>query len=99
MTDPLPADWAATGGPDFQRRPVHRAWLLDQARGLFGFFQGAAVNPTGGFFGLDDHGRPLPAPDSGGTVRGRSDGQASERTRPTSERTRPASKRAGEPAR
>ena len=70
MTNPHPADWAATGGPDFLRRPAHRAWLLDQARGLFGFFQGAAVNPRGGFFGLDDHGAPLAAPDAGGTVRG-----------------------------
>ncbi|MFO0513728.1 MAG: AGE family epimerase/isomerase, partial [Rhodobacterales bacterium] len=70
MTDTRHPGWAATGGPDFLRRPAHRLWLMDQARGLFDFFQRAAVNPRGGFFSLDDRGRPLPAPDAGGTVRG-----------------------------
>jgi sulfoquinovose isomerase len=62
--------WSTSGGPDFVDRPAHRAWLLDQARGLFGFFGRATLNPAGGFFGLDDSGRPRPATGSAGTVRG-----------------------------
>jgi sulfoquinovose isomerase len=53
----------------FVDRPLHRAWLLDQARGLFSFFQRGAVNPRGGFFQLDDQGRPYPALDAQGTTR------------------------------
>jgi mannose/cellobiose epimerase-like protein (N-acyl-D-glucosamine 2-epimerase family) len=41
-------------------RPYHRRWLLEQADGLFEFFQYRAMNPKGGFFDLDDEGRPLP---------------------------------------
>ena len=52
-------DWTGTDGPDFVTRPAHRAWLLDQARGLFDFFQFTAPNPAGGFFPLDTRGRPL----------------------------------------
>ena len=55
--------------PDFVLRPMHRAWLLDQARGLFGFFQPAAINPAGGFYALDDRGQPLPPPGPRGQVR------------------------------
>ncbi len=62
--------WSTTGGPDFLHRPAHRAWLTDQARGLFGVFQRAAVNPAGGFFSLDDRGQPLPSGHPGGGVRG-----------------------------
>jgi mannose/cellobiose epimerase-like protein (N-acyl-D-glucosamine 2-epimerase family) len=39
--------------------PYHRKWLVDQASALFDFFQYRAVNPKGGFFDLDDEGRPL----------------------------------------
>jgi mannose/cellobiose epimerase-like protein (N-acyl-D-glucosamine 2-epimerase family) len=39
--------------------PYHRKWLIDQANGLFDFFQYRAVNPNGGFFDLDDQGDPL----------------------------------------
>lgn len=38
----------------------HRRWLLDQAEGLMDFFQYRAINPKGGFYDLDDEGRPLP---------------------------------------
>jgi mannose/cellobiose epimerase-like protein (N-acyl-D-glucosamine 2-epimerase family) len=70
MTEAEPAEpWAATGGPDFLSRPLHRAWLLDQARGLFAFFQPAALNPAGGFFAMDDRGTPLAAPGPRGQVR------------------------------
>jgi sulfoquinovose isomerase len=68
MTHPLP-HWSATGGPHFLQRPVHRAWLMDQARGLFDFFGPTTLNPRGGFFALDDRGQPLPLPEGGG-VRG-----------------------------
>ncbi|PZQ96706.1 MAG: mannose-6-phosphate isomerase [Cereibacter sphaeroides] len=62
-------DWITAGTP-FTERQTHRLWLLDQARGLFDFFGPATVNPKGGFFSLDDAGRPLPAPSESGTVRG-----------------------------
>ncbi len=39
--------------------PYHRHWLLTQADGLFDFFQYNAMNPEGGFFDLDDAGRPI----------------------------------------
>ncbi|AXV15753.1 mannose-6-phosphate isomerase [Neorhizobium sp. SOG26] len=39
--------------------PYHRRWLLDQADGLFDFFQYKAVNPKGGFFDLDESGAPI----------------------------------------
>jgi mannose/cellobiose epimerase-like protein (N-acyl-D-glucosamine 2-epimerase family) len=37
----------------------HRAWLLRQAEALLDFHQFAAIDPRGGFFELDDVGRPL----------------------------------------
>ncbi len=40
--------------------PYHRAWLLDQASALFDFFEPASIDSAGGFFVLDDAGRPLP---------------------------------------
>lgn len=39
--------------------PAHRAWLLAQANSLFDFFDGRSIDPLGGFFDLDDEGRPL----------------------------------------
>ncbi|MDP9813466.1 mannose/cellobiose epimerase-like protein (N-acyl-D-glucosamine 2-epimerase family) [Rhizobium tibeticum] len=47
-------------------RTYHRNWLLAQANGLFDFFQHNSVNPEGGFFDLDDSGKPL---DAAGQVR------------------------------
>lgn len=40
--------------------PYHRAWLLDQASALFDFYEPESIDPRGGFFTLDDAGRPLP---------------------------------------
>src|SRR4051812_30247246 len=37
----------------------HRKWLLDQASGLFDFFERHSIDPAGGFFMLDDEGRPV----------------------------------------
>ena len=39
--------------------PYHRAWLLDQASRLYDFFEPNSINPAGGFFSLDDRGRPI----------------------------------------
>src|SRR5580704_3292741 len=38
----------------------HRAWLLQQADNLFSFFEKGCINPLGGFYDLDDEGRPFP---------------------------------------
>jgi sulfoquinovose isomerase len=43
----------------WRSRAYHRQWLLEQANGLFDFFQYASVNPAGGFYDLDDAGKPL----------------------------------------
>ncbi|WP_337267031.1 AGE family epimerase/isomerase [Oryzifoliimicrobium ureilyticus] len=56
---------SATLGP-WTSRTYHRQWLLKQADGLFDFFQNNSVNPKGGFFDLDDSGKPL---DTEGQVR------------------------------
>ena len=36
----------------------HRAWLLGQAEKLFSSFERRIIDPLGGFYGLDDEGRP-----------------------------------------
>ena len=40
-------------------RPYHRLWLIRQANSLLDFFQPHSIDPAGGFFSLDDHGRPI----------------------------------------
>jgi len=40
-------------------RPFHRQWLMRQANNLFDFFQSASINPKGGFYDLDNAGKPL----------------------------------------
>lgn len=42
--------------------PGHRQWLLTEAHRLVDFYQYAIVDPAGGFFELDDHGRPFDDP-------------------------------------
>jgi sulfoquinovose isomerase len=49
---------AATTTQPWRNRPYHRRWLLEQADGLFGFFQKRAFNPKGGFFDLTPAGEP-----------------------------------------
>jgi mannose/cellobiose epimerase-like protein (N-acyl-D-glucosamine 2-epimerase family) len=39
----------------------HHTWLLGQAEKLFSFFERRLINPLGGFYDLDEEGRP-PAP-------------------------------------
>lgn len=62
-------DWAGAGSPAFPERPVHRLWLLGEARRLFDIFGQSITNPAGGFFSLDDAGQPLRS-SGGGAVRG-----------------------------
>jgi sulfoquinovose isomerase len=42
----------------------HHTWLLGQAEKLFSFFERRHINPLGGFFDLDEEGRPT-APGDG----------------------------------
>lgn len=45
----------------WRRQPAHRDWLMQQATGLWDFFEFRAFNPQGGFFDLDPTGKPLNA--------------------------------------
>ena len=45
-------------------RPFHRQYLMRQANNLFDFFEAASINPKGGFYELDDAGKPLDAGNS-----------------------------------
>jgi sulfoquinovose isomerase len=49
----------ATPGAKWIALPYHRRWLVEQAADLFDFFE-PSFDPAGGFFVLDDAGRPLP---------------------------------------
>ncbi|MEZ0169620.1 AGE family epimerase/isomerase [Microvirga sp. TS319] len=62
MEMPLPI-LPATGS-SWPTRPFHRRWLMEQADTLFELFQHGSINPAGGFFNLDDAGRPLDLTDS-----------------------------------
>jgi mannose/cellobiose epimerase-like protein (N-acyl-D-glucosamine 2-epimerase family) len=47
-------------------RTPHRLWLLGRADALFSFFEAGCRNPLGGYFELDEAGRPLaPGADGG----------------------------------
>lgn len=52
---PLPK----TNSSPWSERPFHRQYLMRQANNLFDFFVQASLNPKGGFFELDDEGKPL----------------------------------------
>lgn len=43
----------------WRQRDHHRHWLMAQAGRLFDLYQHNAMNPKGGFFDLDAHGKPL----------------------------------------
>jgi len=60
MTSELPAS-----GPKWVTLPYHRRWLVEQATSLFDFFERESIDPSGGFFDLDDAGHPI----AGATVR------------------------------
>ncbi len=58
--NPSGLGWIGSGGPRFVERTAHRRWLLAQAEALLAFFGRHSVNPAGGFFPLEETGRPLP---------------------------------------
>ena len=53
MTSPRPtnAKWTTL--------PYHRRWLIEQAERLLEFFELDSIDPRGGFYALDDTGRPI----------------------------------------
>ena len=53
-------NWIGTTGPRLVERTAHRHWLHGEAQRLIALFQQNAFNPAGGFFQLDEAGRPLP---------------------------------------
>lgn len=61
-------DWMGATGPRFVERAAHRQWLMSRASDLFAFFQPAALNSAGGFFTLDEAGRPNAAKPSNAGV-------------------------------
>ncbi len=48
-----------SSGKRWTERPVHRAWLMEQANRLYDFFQQSFLDPSGGFYDLDVTGKPL----------------------------------------
>lgn len=62
-------DWAGLTGPGFLHRPVHRLWLIDEARALFDFFKPNLLNQKGGFHGVDGQGTPLSTAAEYGEIR------------------------------
>ncbi len=61
-------DTAAASAAKWTALPYHRTWLLDQASGLFDFFERHSIDPAGGFFSLDDRGRPITRTASSGAA-------------------------------
>ncbi|MET3926110.1 AGE family epimerase/isomerase [Devosia sp. 2618] len=53
-----------TNSSPWPSRPFHRQYLMRQANNLFDFYQAPSINPKGGFFELDDDGKPLDADNS-----------------------------------
>jgi sulfoquinovose isomerase len=54
-----PSHLPQTNSSAWALRPFHRQYLMRQANNLFDFFVQASINPKGGFFELDDEGKPL----------------------------------------
>jgi sulfoquinovose isomerase len=71
MTD-AEATLPKTNSSPWQSRPFHRQYLMRQANNLFDFFEAPSINPKGGFFELDDDGRPLSADNSTRQIHGTS---------------------------
>jgi len=46
----------------WRKSEFHRQWLMGQASDLFDFYQFSAPNPKGGFFDLDETGKPMHGP-------------------------------------
>jgi len=69
MQPRLTHDEKPAQGTDFLDRPIHRLWLLEQARDLLDFFLLSSINPDGGFFTVNRMGAPVSMPATGGQVR------------------------------
>ena len=60
--------FAVTANSRWAALPSHLAWLNRQAEALFAFYERNLINPLGGFYDLDDVGRPAaPGYGAGGT--------------------------------
>ena len=59
-----------TTGPRWQALATHRLWLLRQTEALLAFHGRHAIDPRGGFHGLDTIGHPLPGPEFGRQLHG-----------------------------
>ncbi len=46
-------------GAKWSTLAYHRSWLFDQASALLDFFEAESLDPAGGFFSLDNAGRPI----------------------------------------
>src|SRR5665213_34559 len=49
----------SAAGPRWAGLAYHRRWLMEQANALFDFFAPNSIDPDGGFYVLDDRGRPI----------------------------------------
>lgn len=47
-------------GPRWAQQSGHRLWLMSEINRLLDFYQDSVIDPKGGFFDLDNFGRPLP---------------------------------------
>lgn len=59
-TTPAGEPPSLNGGQRWIESQTHRRWLIDEANRLMDFYQAGITDPRGGFYDLDDHGRPLP---------------------------------------
>lgn len=60
----------ATNEGHWTERPFHRQYLMRQANDLFDFFEASSINPGGGFYELDNEGKPLNAQNSTRQIHG-----------------------------
>ncbi|KKC39760.1 mannose-6-phosphate isomerase [Devosia epidermidihirudinis] len=58
MTD-APFTLPKTNSSLWSIRPFHRQYLMRQANNLYDFFEAPSINPKGGFYELDEDGKPL----------------------------------------
>src|SRR3954470_11440209 len=53
------APGSAAASAKWATLPYHRGWLVEQASRLFDFFEARSIDPSGGFFSLDDLGKSI----------------------------------------
>ena len=62
----MPKEMKSAAQSRWVERTPHRLWLLDRADALFSFFEAGCRNPLGGYFELDEAGKPMaPGADGG----------------------------------